>query len=494
MLRSRLGGTPRSAGRFFTSVRPDNPARTGQFARRSTPKGLPIDPSFVRSLLRPDLAEMIAAGDEAGLRAFTTELYPAVAAEVIDDLPAEEIREVLRHGEPGSQAAILEFLPLARQVEVVEGLSADELAAVVDEMSADDRVDLLERLGTEAAATILPLLPRTDRDDIRRLLSYPEDTAGAILTTEFASLPERLTVGDAIRRLRREPSDRETIYYIYITDAGGRLTGFVSLRRLLTADPDTPLAEIVQRDIISARVSDPAEDVARDLLKYDFLALPVVDERNRLIGIVTYDDAADVTVEEAEEDAQRSAAVVPLDDGYLDTPLPTLCWKRGVWLVLLLGAAFLTAWVLSRYETSGGSGWMVLFIPLVLASGGNAGSQSATLVIRAIALEGDAEDRAADLFRRIVRKETLVGVLLGIGLATLSMGVSAVLLDSWAKCATVALTVLLVVLLGTFLGAALPISFRRMGLDPALMSTPLIAALVDVLGVVIYYETARLLV
>ena len=453
-----------------------------------------MDPSFVRSLLRPDLVEMLAASDEAGLQAFATELYPAVAAEVIDDLPAHEIALVLGHADPASQAAIIEFLPLARQVDFAEQVDAPELAAVVAAMSSDDRVDLLDRLGTETAATILPLLPRADREDIRRLLAYPEGTAGAIMTTDFTSLPERMTAGEAIARLRTEAADRETIYYIYTTDAGGRLTGFVSLRQLLTSDPAAELGEILQRDIISARVSDPSEEVARDLLKYDFIALPVTDERNRLVGIITYDDAADVTVEEAEEDAQRSAAVVPLDDGYLDTPLPTLCWKRGVWLVLLLGAAFLTAWVLSRYESGESGGWMVLFIPLVLASGGNAGSQSATLVIRTIALEDDDQPRAADLFRRIVRKEVAVGVLLGIGLAALSLAVSAVLLEQWRQCITVALTVLLVVLLGTFLGAAMPISFRRMGLDPALMSTPLIAALVDVLGVVIYYETARLLV
>lgn len=437
---------------------------------------------------------MVATDDRAGLRAFTSELYPAVAAEVIDDLPADEIREILKHGEPADQAAIIEFLPLARQVEVVEAMATPELASVVDEMSADDRVDLLDRLGTETAAAVLPLLPRKDRDDIRRLLAYADGTAGAIMTTEFTALPEHITAGEAIDRLRTSPSDRETIYYLYIIDDGGRLIGFLSLRQLITVDPATALADLVQRDIISARVGDAAEDVARDLLKYDFIALPVVDERNLLVGIVTYDDAADVAVDEAEEDAQRSAAVVPLDDGYLDTPLLTLCWKRGVWLVLLLGAAFLTAWVLSRYEPGGGTGWMVLFIPLVLASGGNAGSQSATLVIRTIALENDDQPRAADLFRRIVRKELSVGVLLASGLALLSLLVSAVLLETWPQCVVVAGTVLLVVLLGTFLGAALPISFRRMGLDPALMSTPLIAALVDVLGVIIYYEMARLLV
>ena len=452
-----------------------------------------MDPSFVRSLLRPDLTQMLADRDEAGLQAFVSELYPGVTAEVIDDLGGDQIAEVLSYATPETQAAIVEFLPLARQVDLAEAMPAESLAAMVAEMSADDRVDLVDRLGSETAATILPLLPRADRENIRQLLSYPDGTAGAIMTTQFTSLSERLTAATAIERLRDDSPDRETIYYIYITDTGGRLTGFLSLRRLLETPPETSLADIVERDIISARVSDDSEEVARDLLKYDFLALPVVDERNRLVGIVTYDDAADVAVEEAEEDAQRSAAVVPLDDGYLDTPLPTLVWKRGVWLVLLLGAAFLTAWVLSNYEPSGDGGWMVLFIPLVLASGGNAGSQSATLVIRTIALEDDHPE-GDGLFGRIFRKETAVGLALGIGLATLSLLVSAVLLDAWAKSWVVAITVLLVVLLGTFLGAVLPMTFRRMGLDPALMSTPLIAALVDVLGVIIYYEMARALV
>ena len=452
-----------------------------------------MDPSFVRSLLRPDLSQMLADDDGEGLAAFVGELYPGVAAEVLDDLPAADILRVLQYAEPSQQAEIVAFLPLSQQAELADAMAPEALARLIEQMASDDRADLISRLGQATATPILSLLPREDRENIRRLLAYPDESAGAIMTTDFTSLTDRLTAREAIARLRQEADQRETIYYLYITDAGGRLTGFLSLRDLALASAETPLADLVERDIISARVTDNAEDVARDLLKYDFLALPIVDERNQLVGIVTYDDAADVAVEEAEEDAQRSAAVVPLDDGYLETPLATLVWKRGVWLVLLLGAAFLTAWAISQYEPGGEGGWMVLFIPLVLASGGNAGSQSATLVIRTIAIEDD-QPHEETVASRIFRKELSVGLCLAIGLATLSLLVSAVLLETWAQSSVVALTVFLVVLLGTFLGAALPVGFRRAGLDPALMSTPLIAALVDVLGVVLYYEAARLIV
>ena len=455
--------------------------------------------SYLSPLLRPDLVDMLSAGDEAGVRAFFAALPPAITADLLRDLPPADIWAALRTVEPDVQAETIAFLDLPLQEELVSlkerdgGISRDELSRLIEAMSSDDRADLLARLKPSKVEALLPLVKKAERADIRRLLSYPDDSAGSVMSTEYASLSPDLSVAEAIARLRLLAPSRETIYYVYVVDEDRRLLGFISLRDLILDDPSARLGDVMNRGVISARVSDDREEVARDLTRYDFIALPVVDDQNRLVGIVTYDDAADVLEEEATQDAQRQAAVAPLEDGYLQTPLLELAWKRGIWLVILLFAAFLTAGVLKMYEGGDAGGWMVMFIPLVLASGGNAGSQSATLVIRTLAIE-DSTGRDEPLARRITVKEISVGAILGLSLAALSFGVAQVLVDTTGKATTVALTVLMVVMIGTILGALLPIGFRRLGVDPALMSNPLIAALVDVLGVVIYYQTALAIV
>lgn len=479
------------------SNRPGSLVREGRSSLRptvSTNAILPLmDRSFVNPLLKPDLLEMVEQNDQAGMREFCQTLYPALTAEILADLRPVQIWQVLSCSEPQTQADILSFLPLPLQEALFDLIDRDSLAPLIEAMSSDNRADLLARLDDATVEAILPLVAQAERADIRKLLSYPDGSAGSVMSTEYAWLPAEITVDEALSRLKTEAPTRETIYYVYVVDKERRLQGFLSLRRLVTADRDARLADVMKRDVFSSRVDDDEEDVARNIQRYDFLAMPIVDDRNRLVGIVTYDDAADILEAEATEDAQRLAAVEPLDDGYLDTPLFELAWKRGIWLVILLGAAFLTAAVLSMYEPSEGTGWMILFIPLVLASGGNAGSQSATLVIRTLALE-DQGGRRNDLALAITRKEVTVGSVLGTGLAILAFVTALTLVETTPQAATVGLTVFLVVILGTITGALLPLGFRRLGVDPALMSNPLIAALVDVLGVVIYYEIASVVV
>ena len=455
--------------------------------------------SYLSPLLRPDLEEMLDRGDAVGVRAFFDELHPAITAELLGDLPPADVWKALKTVGPQLQAETFSYFDLHSQEALFDlkerdgGLGRDGLSRLIEAMNSDDRADLLSRLEPKKVDALLPLVKKAERADIRRLLSYPDDSAGSVMSTEYASLSPDLSVAEAIARLRLLAPSRETIYYVYVVDEDRRLLGFISLRDLILDDPDARLGDVMNRGVISVRVTDDREEVARDLTRYDFIALPVVDEQNRLVGIVTYDDAADVLEEEATQDAQRQAAVEPLEDGYLQTPLWELAWKRGIWLVILLFAAFLTAGVLKMYEGGGAGGWMVMFIPLVLASGGNAGSQSATLVIRTLAIE-DSTGRDEPLAGRITLKELTVGSALGLSLAGLSFAVAGTLVDETGKAVTVALTVLMVVMIGTVLGALLPLGFRRLGVDPALMSNPLIAAVVDVLGVVIYYQTARAIV
>lgn len=449
--------------------------------------------SLYSSLLQPDLQQMVSENDTAGLHEFCDALFAGVAAEVIEGLSPSDAWRVLSQCEPHRQAEIFQYFSIPFQIQIVDHIDRNALSRIIEEMPADDRVDLLERMDPDHVEALLPLIAQAERGDIRKLLSYEEGSAGSIMTTEYASLPGHITVEEALNRLRLQAPSRETIYYIYVTDEERRLLGFVSLRKLLLARRSLLLRDIMERDVISVRVDDDQELVANEIGKYDFIAIPVVDQQNRLVGIVTHDDAADVMQEEATEDALLQAGVAPLEDSYLETAFFELVWKRGFWLVILLFAASLTAQVLSFLEQSvlGQSdvrNWMVLFFPLVLASGGNAGSQSATLVIRAMALH-ETEGK----LWTIVWREFRVGLLLGAVLGVLGLAVGLWLVDV-PRAAVVGLSVFLVVALGTVWGSMLPLGLKRMGFDPALMSNPLIAAISDLVGVVTYYAIAFVIV
>ena len=442
-------------------------------------------------LVLPDLRVMITENDTAGLAEFCGILHPAGTAEILEEIPAADAWRVLSCCPLPQQAEIFEFLPLLLKMELVTLISRQELTRLIEEMSPDDRVDLLSRMEDEQVESLLPLIAQAERSDIRKLLSYPDHSAGSIMTTEYASLPEDITVGEAIDRLRRQAPDRETIYYVYILGQDRRLDGFISLRELSLARPGAVLADIMRRDVVSVRVEDDQELVAQELARYDFLAIPVVDKQNQLVGIVTHDDILDVVREEADEDVYLMAGVAPLEDSYLETPALTLVWKRGMWLLFLSGVTLLTAEVLDHYRgISDRHMWMILFLPMVLASGGNSGAQSATLIIRSLAL-GDS-DRIGGV--RLTLRELGVGALLGLVLAMIGLASATFWFRrTLTEAAVVGATMFLVVILGTVAGAVLPLFFRRLGMDPALMSNPLVAAVVDVLGVVTYYTVAILL-
>lgn len=446
-------------------------------------------PSDFNTLLLPDLREMLAQHDDAGVGVFCSELYPGVVAEVLEGVDAEQTWEVLSHASPVKQAEIFACFPLDFQVELVKTIPHQALSRIIEEMPHDDRVDLISEMEPEVVEKLMPLIAHAERVDILKLMQYPESSAGSLVTTDYASLPADITVAEALERLRHQAPSRETIYYVYIVDEARHLLGFLSLRNLITARPSARLSDIMLREVDSLKVEDTREYAANEILRNGYIAMPVVDKDDKLIGIITYDDAAEVQNEEAEQDAYRQAAVAPLDDGYLDTPLLTLAWKRGIWLVILLGASSATAHVLNYFQpgdATAASAWMVLFLPLVLASGGNAGSQSATLVVRAI-----SQNETDGQVRRIAWREVRIGIMLGLTLASIAFVMAWLLLTRTEYATTVSTTVFLVVAFGTFFGAMLPLMLNRVGVDPALMSNPLIASMSDMLGVVIYYNMAK---
>jgi magnesium transporter len=441
-------------------------------------------------ILLPELRLMLEENDDLGLREVLTELHPATVADFTEGLTVEETWRVLSRAPLARQAEIFSYYPIPKQVAMVEGAGRERMSALLEEMAPDNRVDLLQHLDDEVVEELLPLVAKAERHDIRQLLSYPEQSAGALMTTEYASLPAEVTAGEAIARLRQQAPDSEMIYYIYVLDDQRHLLGFVSLRDLILAKPSTRVADLMTRDVISVRVDEDQEEVARKMARYDFIAMPVVDGENRLVGIITHDDVIDVVREEAIEDAHRIGGLAPLNTGYMQTPLLTMSSKRGVWLTILFFTALLTTFALKEYEDNFERwGWLVLFVPLVVATGGNSGNQSATLVITALTT-GDITLR--DWFR-VIRRELLMGMVLGAGLGVLGMGIALLHAPTYWDAVVVPVTIMLVVTCGTLVGSILPIIFRRLGLDPALMSNPFVAGIVDIVGIVIYMNVALLL-
>ena len=437
-------------------------------------------------ILIPELRVMLAEGDTAGLREVAAELHPATVAEFSAGLDDRELWQMLESVPVEQQAEIFPYYPMARQIELVKAGDRAHLGPLIEWMAPDNRDDLLRELDPELVEEILPLVAKAERHDIRMLLSCPEGSAGSLMTTEYASLPADITAGEAITRLRSQAPNSESIYYIYVLDAERRLLGFVSLRDLILAKPMALVADLMQRDPISVRVEEPRERVVEKLARFDFIAIPVVDDRNRLVGIVTHDDVLDAVRQEATDDAQRIAAIQPLGESYLEAALISMTWKRGVWLAILFATAAVTAMVLAKWQSP--HAWLVAFIPLVIASGGNSGNQSATLVITALST-GDC--RLAD-WPRILRRELVLGLLLGGLLAIPGYLLALAYAPTAAAAIVIPLTIVGVVLMGTLVGSALPLLFRSLGLDPALMSNPFVSAIVDIVGIVLYTTIALL--
>ena len=445
---------------------------------------------MVNTLYLPELREMLASNDIPSMAEFCSALHPAAAAEFMTGLTTDEAWQVLSHAPTEVRTEIFHYFEPDRQIEIINTQPRPYVVDVLAEMAPDDRVDLLNDINPALAKELLEQLPSEERRATLRLQAYPEGTAGAVMTTEVFTLTENLTVTQALDELTRRSKDVETIYYLYVVDDLNRLRGVLSTRDLISslASPDATLREIMDTGVISVDAHDDQEEVAQKVADYDLLAIPVVDDDHRMLGIITHDDIIDVVREEATEDAHRIAGVEPLEDGYLQTALGQLCWNRGVWLAPLFFAALLTAGAIQRYEHELAKwGFLVWFLPLIISSGGNSGNQSATLIITALTT---GNVTLKDWFRVIIR-EVLMGLLLGGMLAIVFIPIGLV----WAPNAVVVvpLTLVLVVLCGTVVGSVLPLVFSRLGQDPALMSNPFVAGIIDIVGIILFVQVAILL-
>lgn len=447
---------------------------------------------MVNTLFLPELREMLAEHNERELVEFCTALHPARTAEFVEGLTAEEAWKVIQYAEPPLRAEIFNYFELDRQIDILVHEDEKLVAGLLVHIPADDVVDLLQELPENRAEDLLALMPAQSRRDIRRLQNFPEGTAGSVMTTEAACLDERLTVREALEALSREAESLETVYYIYVVDETNHLRGVVSTRKLVSsiAKQDKLLSDLMETDLVIVHALDSQEEAVQKVAHYNLLAIPVLDDRGHMLGIITHDDVIDVVREVATEDAQRIAAVQPLRDGYLRMPLLTLSYKRLIWLIILFFAELITAFVLSYYDVEFEKYiWLVWFIPLIISSGGNSGSQSATLIITALA----TDDVSLRDWSKIIRRELASGLVLGSFLAIIGLGCALLMAPGPREASVIPLTIMLVVVCGTLSGSTLPLIFKRIGWDPALMSNPFVAGIIDILGIVIYMTIAQVI-
>jgi len=387
------------------------------------------------------------------------------------------------------------FLSLEKKErrQIISQLPSGKAAKLIEQLSPDDRADFLQELPSEICEALLATVDRQIVRDIRALMNYPPDSAGGIMTTEFIKVYERLSVDECLKMVRRLAVDHELIYTIYVADEeSGMLMGVVSLRDLLVSSGDIKISDIMTTQVITVNYNQEQQEVAELISKYDLLAIPVVDHHNRMIGVITIDDILDVVKEEQSEDIQRIGALQPIEESYFDTPFFSLMKKRASWLVMLFFGELLTSNAMRHFEDSiKASLALVFFVPLVLSSGGNSGSQSSTLVIRSIVM-GEIQNK-----KRIVQllsRELLMGAALGTVLGI--VGFFRALIWNYQQpsiAVVVTLTLLFVVIIGTTVGTGLPLLFKRLGFDPAVSSAPFIASLVDVLGIVAFFTIAKII-
>ena len=445
----------------------------------------------VSDLILPEVREALH-GEQSAIAALVEELHPADTADVFLALQPEEQGVFLKALPIQEQVKLLEELEDELRAELVEKIAPDVAARIVEEMSADERADLVRELPERVAQKLLAALPKEEAKDVKTLLAWPEGTVGALMTTDFVALPAELTATQAIERIRQVAAEMETIYYAYAVSPEGGLRGVVSLRDLVTARGDQPISELMEAEhLITVRADADQEEAARTISKYDFLALPVVDDAGHILGIVTVDDVVDVVQEEATEDLQKMAAVAPLEESYFRSSFFRVVRSRAGWLIFLFVSGFFTSHALELYEGSFQVlPALVIFIPLIISSGGNTGSQSAGLLIRAMALGEVAPQQAWKVLVRELASGLLLGSALGVmGLAYAAFGTGA---DAQVAM-VVGFAVLGVVLFGSLVGALMPMLIKRLGLDPAVASAPMIATISDVAGILIYMTIARLL-
>jgi len=446
------------------------------------------------------LRDSLVKGEEERIREIFYLLHPADAAEILNDLEDEEAVEAYKYLSDKVAPEALLLLDDDKREKILEGLSSKQIAEqLIDNLASDDAADMLADLPDAQQDEILSLVEDAEQaGDIVDLLNYDEDSAGGLMATELVKVQVSKSVRECVREIRKQAEEVKNIYTIYVVDDEDKLVGMLSLKNLLTIPLRTPIIEVFNPNIISVKANTPAEEVAMLMDKYDLVVIPVVDSINRLVGRITFDDMVDVLREENTEDAQKMGGLEALEESYMATPFWQMIRKRVGWLVVLFIGEMLTATAMSFFEDQiTRAVILAIFVPLIISSGGNSGSQATSLIIRAMAL---GEITVRDWWK-IARKEFQAGLVLGSVLGIIGYTRVAVWSNfvqdygpHWQMIGiTLGITLTFVVMWGSLCGSLLPLLLKRMGFDPAVSSAPLVATLVDVTGLVIYFSISIVL-
>jgi magnesium transporter len=452
---------------------------------------------MTNTLSASEIASALDARDFSRVRKSISEIYPSDVAEVIEDLE-EEQRAILFRLLPREDAAdTFEHLPPEIQEGLLKALGRGQVAAILNDMSPDDRTALLEELPAAVTRQLLALLTPDERKIAVQLLGYPEDSVGRLMTPYVFAVGAGWSVSDALAHIRLHGEDSETLNVIYVVDERGQLIDDLRIRQLLLADPDSRISGLMDGHFVALKATDDQEEAVHVFSEYDRVAFPVTDSTGNLLGIVTVDDVLDVVQEEATEDIQKIGGMEALEQPYMQASFVTLLRKRAIWLVLLFLGQLLTLNAIGYFSDQIGRAlFLVLFVPLIISSGGNSGSQAATLVVRAMALD---EVDLADWWK-VLRREILFGLTLGVFLAVIGMGRVALgsrigesFGENWGLAAIViGISLVGVVIWGVLIGSMLPFILRMLGADPATSSTPFVATIVDVTGLILYLSVAAM--
>lgn len=445
-------------------------------------------------LTKENVVRYFEEKDLVRLRAAIVAFKPEDVGELFYELPPKYRTALFRLLPKEYAADCFVALDTQTRLELIESFTERELGSVIEELFLDDAVDIIEEMPANVVKKILRSASKEDRSAINQLLGYPKDSAGSLMTPEYVRLLPGMSVSEALEHIRRVALESETVYTCYVTDSGRRLIGIVTAKQLLVSDPSVLISDIMNTSPIFVETTLDRQMVVNLIRKYGLLALPVVDNEQRLVGIVTVDDAVDAMSEETEEDFAKMAAITPSDEEYLKVPVWRIFIARIPWLLLLLVSSALSSLLLAKFE-SALPAVLVLFVPMLMGTGGNCGSQSSVTIIRSLSL-GTLPPKSA---MRVVFKELSVGTLCGLALAVAAL-LKVLLVDrfiagnpdvSWIVAICVSLSLALTVVIAKVIGAALPMAVKRIGLDPAVMASPFITTLVDAMSLVIYFLIAR---
>jgi magnesium transporter len=428
---------------------------------------------------------------------------PEQVRELLGEIHPEDVADVLAEVEPAEAARALKSLPTVyaarvferfeeeHQVLVAKSLGLDSTVKLVTEMDADDLADFVGALPPDTVTKLLGRLEKVDpeiAEGLEELARWPENSAGGLMTTDFVTVAAKRTVQQTIAELRRRAAEVEVLDVVFVVDPSDRVQGFVTMRRLLLSDPERPIGEVMHQRLVSVHPELDQEEVARTLAKYDLNVLPVIDHDNRILGVITADDVFDVIEEEVDEDVQKMGAIEPFENAYFNTSFAVYLKKRLPWLLVLFIGGFFTASAMEAFDSVLATVTrLAVYVPMLISAGGNSGSQSATLVIRGLAV-GDIETQD---WHKVMLRELGQGITLGGILALAGVGRALLVGDGVMMAVLVAATIICIVVMGCVVGAMMPIFLHRLGVDPASSSTPFIATLVDVMGIVVYLSLAQ---